>query len=268
VPRTPPQLGTDTPFASVDLDAVGRNIARMQSYCDAHGLSFRPHIKTHKLPAIAHEQLAAGAVGITCQKIGEAASMVAAGVDDVLVSYPVLGDSKVERLCGLARVARISVAADSAAVARCLSAGAVEADVTIDFLVECDTGLERTGVQTPSDAASLAQLVHELPGLRFAGLMTYPTSERTPEFFREARSLIEAAGLTVKRTSGVAPSWHFGHTSLARSVSSGRAPTCMAIGPASPTGACRSTTARSSSTALSSVGRRRPEPSSMPVRRC
>lgn len=202
MPRTPPQLGTDTPFASVDLDAVDRNIARMQSYCDAYGLEFRPHIKTHKLPAIAHQQLAAGAVGITCQKVGEAASMVAAGIDDVLVSYPVLGDTKVQRLCGLARVAHISVAADSAAVARGLSAGAAPADVTIDFLVECDTGLERTGVQTPADAAALAQLVDRLPGLRFAGLMTYPTADRTPAFFREARSLIEAAGLAVDRTSG------------------------------------------------------------------
>jgi D-serine deaminase-like pyridoxal phosphate-dependent protein len=202
VPRTPQQLCTDTPFASVDLDAVGRNIARMQSYCDAHGLKFRPHIKTHKLPAIAHEQLAAGAVGITCQKVGEAEFMVAAGINDVLVSYPVLGDSKVERLCRLARVAHISVAADSAPVARGISAAAVDADVTIDFLVECDTGLERTGVQTPADAAALAKLVDGLAGLRFAGLMTYPTSDRTPGFFREARSLIEAAGLTVERTSG------------------------------------------------------------------
>jgi D-serine deaminase-like pyridoxal phosphate-dependent protein len=194
-------LGDDTPFASVDLDAVERNIERMQSYCDAHEIACRPHIKTHKLPAIAHEQVRAGAVGITCQKVGEAAAMVAAGVTDVLLTYPVLGRAKVERLCGLARTATIAVAADSAEVALGLSAGAADAGVTIGFLVECETGLGRTGVQTPAEAAELAQLVDALPGVRFAGLMTYPNGPRAPEFFRAARNLIEDAGLRVDRTS-------------------------------------------------------------------
>jgi D-serine deaminase-like pyridoxal phosphate-dependent protein len=81
----------DTPVATVDLDAVERNIARMQGYCDEHGLAFRPHIKTHKLPAIAHMQLAAGAVGITCQKLGEAEVMERSGVADILLTYPLLG---------------------------------------------------------------------------------------------------------------------------------------------------------------------------------
>jgi D-serine deaminase-like pyridoxal phosphate-dependent protein len=195
-------LGDDTPFAAVDLDAVQRNIQRMQSYCDAHGIAFRPHVKTHKLPAIAQEQVRAGAVGITCQKVGEAAAMVAAGMSDVLLTYPVLGRAKVERLCGLAHTAKIGVAADSGEVIRGLSAGATDANVTIDFLIECDTGLGRTGVQTPADAAELAQLVDELPGLRFAGLMTYPTAPNTPGFFRQARTLIESNGLRVERTSG------------------------------------------------------------------
>ena len=81
----------DTPVATVDLDAVERNIARMQGYCDEHGLAFRPHIKTHKLPAIAHMQVEAGAVGITCQKLGEAEVMESAGLRDILVSYPLVG---------------------------------------------------------------------------------------------------------------------------------------------------------------------------------
>ena len=78
----------DTPIATVDLDAVERNIARMQGYCDEHGLAFRPHIKSHKLPAIAHMQVRAGAVGITCQKIGEAEVMAEAGLsfDQILAA--------------------------------------------------------------------------------------------------------------------------------------------------------------------------------------
>ena len=74
----------DTPVATVDLDAVQRNILRMQGYCDEHGLAFRPHIKTHKLPAVAHMQMRAGAVGITCQKLGEAEVVEAAGLRDIL----------------------------------------------------------------------------------------------------------------------------------------------------------------------------------------
>ena len=111
----------DTPVATVDLDAVERNIARMQGYCDEHGLAFRPHIKTHKLPAIAHMQLRAGAVGITCQKLGEAEVMEAAGIRDILLSFPLVGPAKAERLAAFASEAEIAVSADSSAVAHGLS---------------------------------------------------------------------------------------------------------------------------------------------------
>ena len=197
----PPPGGPDTPYASVDLDIVERNIERLQRYCDTHGIACRPHIKTHKLPAIAHAQLRAGAVGVTCQKLAEAIAMVAAGIDDILITYPLVGDAKLERLCGLARDATISVAADSAEVATAMSRALCPRRLSLDFLVECDTGLQRTGVQTPTDAFELAQLVHGLPGLRFAGLMTYPTGPETPAFLREARATIEAAGIPVERVS-------------------------------------------------------------------
>ena len=113
----------DTPVATVDLDAVERNIGRMQAYCDEHGLAFRPHIKTHKLPAIAYLQVRAGAVGITCQKLGEAEVMLAAGLRDILVSFPLVGAAKIERLAALAGEAAVSVVGDSETVVRGLSAG-------------------------------------------------------------------------------------------------------------------------------------------------
>src|SRR2546428_11666141 len=105
----------DTPAATVDLDAVERNIARMQGYCDEHGLAFRPHIKTHKLPAVAHMQVRAGEVGITCQKLGEAEVMEAAGLRDILISFPLVGAAKAERLAALAREAAGSVVGGSEA---------------------------------------------------------------------------------------------------------------------------------------------------------
>ena len=89
----------DTPFAAVDLDAVDRNIRRMQGHSDALGVRFRPHVKTHKIPGIAALQIDAGAVGITCQKLGEAEVMADGGIDDILMSFPLVGAAK--RVCGI-----------------------------------------------------------------------------------------------------------------------------------------------------------------------
>jgi D-serine deaminase-like pyridoxal phosphate-dependent protein len=202
----------DTPAATVDLDAIARNIARMQGYCDEHGLAFRPHIKTHKLPAIAHMQLDAGAVGITCQKIGEAEVMERSGIRDILLTFPILGAAKAERLAALAGEADLAVAADSAEVARGLSPALAEAGTEIGFLVEVDTGFNRTGVQTPEAAAELAALADSLPGLRFDGLMTYPTLPGTGEKLRAAIDAIRARGLEVRVVSaGGTPTFFTNH---------------------------------------------------------
>ncbi len=200
-----PSLGPtllDTPVATVDLDAVERNVARMQAYCDEHGLAFRPHVKTHKLPELAHLQVRAGAVGITCQKLGEAEVMAAAGLDDILLSFPLVGDAKTERLVALAREVTVSVVGDSDVVARGLSAALARAGLEVRFLVECDTGFRRTGVQSPGDAADLAELVDGLPGLRFGGLMTYPTLPTSGPWLRQAITEIRARGLDVATVSG------------------------------------------------------------------
>ena len=192
----------DTPVAVVDLERLEANIARFQAYLASHGIANRPHIKTHKIPQIAHMQLAAGAVGITCQKIGEAEVMADAGVEDIFIPYNLLGAAKLGRLAALARRARLSVTADSAVVARGLSAAMAGAGLELPVLVECDTGLGRCGVQTPAEAAELALLIARSPGLRFGGLMTYPTSEATGPFMGEATRLIAARGLAVERVSG------------------------------------------------------------------
>jgi D-serine deaminase-like pyridoxal phosphate-dependent protein len=192
----------DTPVVTIDMEVVERNIARMQGYCDTHGLDFRPHIKTHKLPLLAHMQVRAGAVGIACQKLGEAEVMAAAGLSDVLVTFPLVGAAKAERLATLAHGTRIAVVGDSATIARGLSETLARAGVRLDFLVECDTGFHRTGVQSPEHAADLAELVAGLEGLRFGGLMTYPTTPETAPWIAAAKRAIQARGLEVSRVSG------------------------------------------------------------------
>jgi D-serine deaminase-like pyridoxal phosphate-dependent protein len=192
----------ETPALTIDLDRVERNISSLQRYCDEHGLAFRPHVKTHKLPQVARLQVDAGAVGITCQKLGEAEVMADAGFDDILITYPLVGRPKAERLAALAARARMRVVGDSAAVAEGLSAVLAENGGTVGFLVECDTGFGRTGVQSPEAAADLAERVQALPGLRFEGLMTYPSPPETGPWLRDAKEAVERRGIAVESVSG------------------------------------------------------------------
>ena len=93
----------DTPALLVDLDAMERNIATIAADVRRHGVNWRPHAKAHKCPAIAHKQLAAGAIGVTCAKLGEAEVMAAGGVGPILLTTEVVGDAKIRRLLGVAR---------------------------------------------------------------------------------------------------------------------------------------------------------------------
>src|SRR5579859_5844068 len=105
-----------TPCAVIDMDRVERNIARVQAACDAAGVANRPHIKTHKSPMLAKMQIAAGARGITCQKIGEAEVMAEAGIDNILISYNLLGEEKMARLGALLARANVTVSVDNLTV--------------------------------------------------------------------------------------------------------------------------------------------------------
>src|SRR5919112_5173222 len=137
-----------TPAVVVDLDRVERNIARLQGACDGAGVANRPHIKTHKSPVLAKMQRDAGARGITCQKVGEAEVMAAAGFDDILISYNILGEEKLGRLAGLMRKARMVVAADNPVTVAGLPRAAEMAGSTLEVVVECDTGRRRAGVES------------------------------------------------------------------------------------------------------------------------
>src|ERR1035438_4301670 len=93
----------DTPALVVDLDIMGRNLARVAGYAREHGLRLRPHTKTHKSVRLARRQIATGAVGLTVAKVSEAEVMLAAEPDDLLVAYPIVGHTKLLRLTGVAR---------------------------------------------------------------------------------------------------------------------------------------------------------------------
>ena len=177
----------DTPAVLVDLDRIETNLRRAQDYANEHGLRLRPHIKTHKIPEFARRQVELGAVGITCQKLGEAEVMADAGIDDILMTFNLLGRAKLHRLVALARRVRLSVTLDNAVVASELDAAMREAGLVLPVLIECDTGGGRCGVQRPEEAVELARLIAGLRGLELAGLMTYPARGRVPGDRRLAR---------------------------------------------------------------------------------
>ncbi|MBH5396923.1 D-TA family PLP-dependent enzyme [Bradyrhizobium sp. CNPSo 4010] len=193
-----------TPCAVIDMDRVERNIARIQNACDDAGIANRPHIKTHKNPTIAKMQVAAGAKGITCQKLGEAEIMANAGIDDILISYNLLGEEKMARLGALQAKANMTVAADNSTVVAGLPKAAAASGRPLSVVVECDTGRKRAGVETPAEAIALAREIAASEGLEFAGFMLYPTETGWAEaqkFYDEALAGVRAHGLDAKIVS-------------------------------------------------------------------
>ncbi|MBP2537331.1 MULTISPECIES: D-TA family PLP-dependent enzyme [Agrobacterium] len=215
-----PDAGTplnaiSTPMPVIDEDRLSANILRAQSYLDEHGKAFRPHIKTHKIPAVAKQQLQAGAIGINCQKVSEAEVFADAGFDDILITYNILGAAKLSQLKALnARIGGLSVVADSAVTIAGL-ADTFEAVRPLAVLVECDTGGKRCGVQTPEAALALAEKIVAAPGLRFKGILTYPApdgAETVENFLRKTMALLAARGIDCPvRSSGGSPDFYSAH---------------------------------------------------------
>jgi D-serine deaminase-like pyridoxal phosphate-dependent protein len=166
-------LDLDTPAVYVDLDALERNIRKMQEQSRSWGVGLRPHTKTHKIPEIARMQLDAGATGITVAKIGEAEVLPG---DDVLVAYPVMAD-KLPRLRALARDRRVTAVVDSVEGARGLPG--------VGTLVEVDIGAGRCGVTTPEQVVGIARACSD-----FRGLFYWP-SWLDEDSFRKARARLD-----------------------------------------------------------------------------
>jgi D-serine deaminase-like pyridoxal phosphate-dependent protein len=163
----------DTPALLIDLDAMEFNMKTMASFFQGTRTSLRPHFKTHKTPVLAHMQLQAGAIGMTCAKVGEAEVLVNAGIDDILIANQIIGPQKIARLASLARQTRITVAVDSEENIRDLSAGSQVFGSLIHVVIEIDVGLGRCGVPPGERAVALARLISGMPGLAFAGLLGY-----------------------------------------------------------------------------------------------
>jgi D-serine deaminase-like pyridoxal phosphate-dependent protein len=219
----PAQVGdaladVDTPALIVDLDAFERNLAALAEAVRGKRVRLRPHAKSHKCPEIAKRQIAHGAIGICCQKVGEAEAFVAAGITDVLVTNEIVGRRKLERLADLARSASVGVLVDDPGNVADLAAAARRAGSTLEVLVEIDVGAHRCGVAPGAPALELARAVSSqaASGLRFGGLHAYQGSAqhlrrpaerraailRAVECARDTRDLIESSGISCATVTG------------------------------------------------------------------
>jgi D-serine deaminase-like pyridoxal phosphate-dependent protein len=185
----------DTPALVVDLDAFERNTQVLQNTVAGKGVRVRAHAKTHKCPEIARRQVAAGAIGVCCQKVSEAEAMVEGGIADVLVSNEVVGAPKIARLAELARRAKLGVCVDSLQGVRELRA----AGAKLDVYIELEVGMGRCGVAPGEPAVALAKEI-AVSGLRFAGLQAYNGRAQHMRTMDERRDAIAFAERKIRET--------------------------------------------------------------------
>jgi D-serine deaminase-like pyridoxal phosphate-dependent protein len=211
-----PLAAVDTPALILDLDAFERNLARMADALRGKPARLRPHAKSHKCAQIALRQMAAGAVGVCCQKVSEAEALVDGGVTDVLIANEVVGAGKLDRLAALARKAKLAVCVDAAENVADLDAAAAHAGVRLDTLVEINVGANRCGTEPGAPALELARAIAASRNLRFAGLQAYQGSaqhmrsvadrrdaiSRAVGLVRSTRELIQASGIPCETVTG------------------------------------------------------------------
>jgi len=193
-----PEIGTlkndiDTPILCVDLDRLESNIRSMADTCKSHGVAWRPHCKCHKSSIIAKMQIDAGAIGITCAKLGEAEVMAAGGVNDLLIANLIVGQQKLDRLVELRRIADPVVCVDHLDQAQAFSAAISKGGLNLRTIIEVDIGLNRVGVEPGAATVQLAQQLSDMPGIEFSGIMGYEGHLLTVEDQQEKTTRIHQA---------------------------------------------------------------------------
>ena len=211
-----PKEEIDTPALLIDVDIMEANIQKMADYFKTVNADLRPHVKTHKTPIIAHKQMEAGAIGMTCAKLGEAEAMIHAGIRDVLIANQIVGKQKIARLINLAKHSEIMVAVDDPDNVDQLSAAAEAKGTTLRVLIEVNSGMNRCGTEPGQPTLDLARHILQSKALKFEGIMGYeghtvitPTfAERkrltgeSVEMLIGAKHFLEQNGVPVKIVSG------------------------------------------------------------------
>lgn len=188
-----PLADLPTPALLIDAALLERNLAAMHECMAAGKAAYRPHTKSHKSPLIAQMQIAHGARGVCCSKLGEAEVMAAGGVADIHITTPVVGLDKAQRLAQLAAQGRVSVVVDDESNAAELSAAAAAVGAVIDVLIEMDVGQGRCGVSGPEQALALAEAVSRAKSLRLKGMQGYQGKLQSLVAYGERRVAVRSA---------------------------------------------------------------------------
>ncbi|MBY0566089.1 MAG: DSD1 family PLP-dependent enzyme [Hyphomonadaceae bacterium] len=176
----------NTPALVIDRDALQRNVDKMAAFAKQNGMALRPHAKTHKSVEIARLQVAAGAVGVCCAKIGEAEALAAGGIGAILITSPVVTPQAIARLLALhERIGDLRVVADNPDNVSALAAAAKEASRSLPVFVDIDPGIRRTGVSSPEAAVALARQIAQSSSLTFAGVQFYCGAQQHIETYED-----------------------------------------------------------------------------------
>ena len=206
----------ETPALIADLDVLEKNIALAQTMLAGSHTAMRPHYKSHKCPAIAHMQIAAGAKGISCAKLGEAEDLIASGIEDVLIANQITDPAKIARLAYLAACCRLSICVDDRDNILALQKAAALAGSMLHCLVEYEIGMKRCGVDRPEEVYELVRTIEACPNLTFEGIQAYAgnlsheadyatrdaESLRVEERLTELVQYLASKGVTVREISG------------------------------------------------------------------
>ncbi|MBB27862.1 MAG: alanine racemase [Gemmatimonadetes bacterium] len=189
-----PKHELDTPSLLVDMPTLDRNISKMSStIIEEAGVNWRPHTKGMKTPVLAHMLLDAGAIGITCAKLGEAEVMAYAGIKDILIANQVVGPRKIARLVNLCSRADVIVCVDDIRNVNMIGQTAANKGVTGRVLIEVNVGMDRAGVEPGEPALELAAQIAACNGVEFSGLMTWESHALTVEPIEEKKRVITEA---------------------------------------------------------------------------
>lgn len=182
----------NTPALVLDLDMLDRNIAEMASFAKAHNVKLRPHSKTHKSADIARRQMAAGALGVCCAKLGEAEALGEAGIQSLHITSPVVTPQAIQRLVELnAKVSDLMLVVDHPANAEALAAAAAKAGKPLTVIVDIDPGIHRTGTASPEATVELVQKIANFRSLNYAGVQFYCGSHQHIVDFKERTAQIK-----------------------------------------------------------------------------
>lgn len=196
-----PKAALDTPVLLVDLDVMEANTAKMAKTFRDRKVNWRPHTKGMKIPALAHRLIKAGAIGVTCAKLGEAEVMAAGGIGDILVANQIVGPVKIQRLVNLQRHSDVMVAVDNWDNIQEIDAAARDIGVRVRVLIEVNTGMNRAGTLPGQPTVDLAKKVAPLKGVKLAGLMTWEAHTLRLSDPAEKRKAIEDAISTFLKTA-------------------------------------------------------------------